>query len=202
MDTTENAPLNATPHTPGISPAYTGEYQGDEEYDTKVVAKSLKIPGYLSRELDREIADAGMSFNAYVQNVLMNRHNHVSASDGQELEVLHDAVNMKSGKILEQKEQISFLQAEMEILRNMSDKYRIDRDRIIEERDELSDEADAWEKKAILLQSQLDAFTTSGSHTAEKGDVGEVKALRRIISENTFLTTFDIEQLLHEDSNY
>ena len=58
-----------------------------------------------------------------------------------------------------------------------------------------------WETECALLKEENQRLRDAPKPN-QNSDVGEAHALRQIITDHTFLSPFDIEQLLHENSNY
>ncbi len=189
MDTTENTPENTV-----VSPA-----------DVATVGKSLKIPGWLSVELDKEIADAGMSFNSYVQNILINRHNQIPDDIEQQIEAMQTKIAEQQDLLTTKGYKNNELLEEVVSLRSVEDqleKVKAERDTYFAEIARLEDD---YMKLETLCKSE--AF---GNHRpveepkVEKSDKilpNDSDALRAIILENTFFSNLDIDLLLHEAAN-
>lgn len=203
--TPSNLPSNLPSNFPGNLPSITGDEEDteeDEDTDTRLVPKSLKIPAYLSKELDREMAEAGVSFNALVQNVLVNRHNPKNgAGNTGEITGMREVLLVKEAKILELTEALERVNDEFVQKGYSNNRMLGEISALKREIEEYAVTETEWETKCAQLEDEIQNLR-SAPKPDQKSDVGEVHALRQIIADHTFLSPFDIEQLLHENSNY
>lgn len=173
--------------------------------DVRKVGRSLKIPAWLAVEIDKEIASEEMSFNSYVQNILINRHNQIPDDIEEKIGEMQSKLAEQNELLKEKAIKNNDLMNEILGLRAVEE----DLQKVKRERDEYFVEIGEWENNYIKLENLLKAETATSRKPdaepkAEKSDKiprDNSAALRDIILENTFFSNQDIDLLIHEAAN-